>query len=54
MYTAELAPGLMPPRHSHPGHYFVYVLEGRESWSKTANPPFIPDPVFPNPSMNLP
>lgn len=28
MYTMELAPGLMTPRHSHPGHYLVYVLEG--------------------------
>jgi quercetin dioxygenase-like cupin family protein len=28
MYTVELAPGLMTPRHSHPGHYFTYVLEG--------------------------
>lgn len=28
MYIVELAPGLMTPRHSHPGHYFVYVLEG--------------------------
>jgi quercetin dioxygenase-like cupin family protein len=28
MYTVELAPGLMTPRHSHPGHYLVYVLEG--------------------------
>lgn len=28
MYTMELAPGLMTPRHSHPGHYLVYVLQG--------------------------
>lgn len=28
MYTVELAPGLMTPRHAHPGHYLVYVLEG--------------------------
>ena len=28
MYTVELAPGVMTPRHSHPGHYFTYVLEG--------------------------
>lgn len=28
IYTMELAPGLMTPRHSHPGHYLVYVLEG--------------------------
>jgi len=28
MYTMELAPGLLTPRHSHPGHYLVYVLEG--------------------------
>lgn len=28
MYTTELAPGVLTPRHSHPGHYFTYVLEG--------------------------
>lgn len=28
MYTTELAPGVLTPRHNHPGHYFAYVLEG--------------------------
>lgn len=28
LYTTELAPGVMTPRHRHPGHYFTYVLEG--------------------------
>ena len=28
MYIVELAPGVMTPRHRHPGHYFNYVLEG--------------------------
>lgn len=28
MYTTELAPGAITPRHRHPGQYFVYVLEG--------------------------
>jgi len=28
MYTTELAPGVMTPRHRHPGHYLTYVLEG--------------------------
>jgi uncharacterized cupin superfamily protein len=28
MYTVELAPGVLTPRHWHPGHYFAYVLEG--------------------------
>lgn len=28
VYTMELAPGLMTPRHRHPGHYLVYVLSG--------------------------
>lgn len=28
MYTVQIAPGAMTPRHRHPGHYFTYVLEG--------------------------
>ena len=28
LYTVELAPGAITPRHRHPGHYFSYVLEG--------------------------
>ena len=28
MYISELAPGVLTPRHSHPGHYFTYVLQG--------------------------
>jgi quercetin dioxygenase-like cupin family protein len=28
MYTVQIAPGTMTPRHRHPGHYFTYVLEG--------------------------
>jgi quercetin dioxygenase-like cupin family protein len=27
LYTVELAPGAITPRHRHPGHYFSYVLE---------------------------
>lgn len=28
MYTTELMPGVITPRHRHPGQYFSYVLEG--------------------------
>lgn len=28
LYTVELAPGAITPRHRHPGHYFSYVIEG--------------------------
>lgn len=28
IYTTELAPGAITPRHRHPGQYFVYILEG--------------------------
>lgn len=28
MYTVQIAPGAMTPRHQHPGHYLTYVLEG--------------------------
>lgn len=28
IYTNELAPGAITPRHRHPGQYFVYVMEG--------------------------
>lgn len=28
MYTVQIAPGAMTPRHRHPGHYFTYILEG--------------------------
>lgn len=28
MYTTEIVPGGITPRHRHPGQYFVYVLEG--------------------------
>lgn len=31
MYTTELAPGAITPRHRHPGQYFVYVLDGTGS-----------------------
>jgi quercetin dioxygenase-like cupin family protein len=28
LYTAEIGPGVITPRHRHPGHYFSYVIEG--------------------------
>jgi quercetin dioxygenase-like cupin family protein len=28
MYTVQIAPGALTPRHQHPGHYLTYVLEG--------------------------
>jgi quercetin dioxygenase-like cupin family protein len=28
MYTVEIAPGAMTPRHRHPGHYLTYILKG--------------------------
>ena len=28
IFTVELAPGAATPKHYHPGHEFVYVLEG--------------------------
>ena len=28
MYIAEFPPGGVAPRHHHPGHEFIYILEG--------------------------
>ena len=28
MYTVQIAPGAITPRHRHPGHYLTYILEG--------------------------
>lgn len=28
MYTVQIEPGAMTPRHRHPGHYFTYILSG--------------------------
>ena len=38
MYTVELAPGVLTPRHNHPGHYFNYVLEGTGVVEEDGNP----------------
>lgn len=28
MYTVQIKPGAMTPRHRHPGHYLTYILAG--------------------------
>ena len=39
MYTVELAPGVLTPRHWHPGNYFAYVLEGSGFMEEDGRPP---------------
>lgn len=37
----ELAPGAAAGKHHHPGHEFIYVLEGSGSWEEEGKPPLI-------------
>ncbi len=47
MYTVELAPGALTPRHWHPGHYFAYVLEGSGFMEEEGNAPISLQPGTP-------
>ena len=39
MYIATIAPGAATPKHYHPGHEFVYVLEGSGILEEEGKPP---------------
>lgn len=39
MYTTEIGPGVITPRHAHPGVYLVYVLEGSGTLERDDKPP---------------
>jgi len=47
MYTVELAPGVLTPRHWHPGNYFAYVLEGSGFMEEDGKPPIPLSPGTP-------
>ena len=39
MFTAEYTPGARSGKHYHPGHEFIYVIEGRGVMEEAGKPP---------------
>jgi quercetin dioxygenase-like cupin family protein len=40
MYITDIGPGLVAPRHSHPGYEFNYILKGSVSYQVDGQKPF--------------
>lgn len=47
LYTIELAPDVLSPRHWHPGHYFAYIIEGTGEMLEVGKPPMLLQPGTP-------
>jgi quercetin dioxygenase-like cupin family protein len=39
VFIGEIAPGAFTGKHYHPGHEFLYVLEGSGTWEVDGQPP---------------
>jgi quercetin dioxygenase-like cupin family protein len=39
VFIGEIAPGAVTGKHYHPGHEFLYVLEGSGTWEVNGEPP---------------
>lgn len=39
VFIGEFAPGAVTGKHYHPGHEFLYVLEGSGTWEVDGQPP---------------